>query len=104
VLYPGTAEGDAASLRGTLELEASCLYIRGDGGERWLAAFPSPGTSWNPEDRSVHVQGRVLRVGEQAGFGGGERKSGAGVLSWIQAPAASCDSSRIWMVTTLTDT
>lgn len=104
VLYPGSAEGDAALLRGTLEQEGTCLYIRAEGGERWLAAFPSPGTSWNSKDRSVRVNGRVLRVGEAGGFGGGERKDGLGALAWVQAPAAACDPSQIWLVTALMDT
>jgi hypothetical protein len=101
-LYPSSPAGDAALLRGRLELEGPCLYIRGEGGERWLAAFPSPGTSWDPEDRSVRVGDRVLRVGGTAGFGGGEAKGEPGALSWVQAPAASCDASRIWLLTSLT--
>jgi len=105
-LYPGNPEGRTALLRGTLEMEGRCLYIAGEGGERWLAAFPSPGTTWNPEDRSVRVGDKVLRVGATGRFGGGESKEskrGPSAFPWVQAPNAACDSSKIWVVTTLTD-
>ncbi|HEX8691061.1 MAG TPA: hypothetical protein VF746_01365 [Longimicrobium sp.] len=102
-LYPASPEGHGALLRGRLELEGPCLYIVREGGERWLAAFPSPGTDWNPGDRAVRVGDRVLRVGATGGFGGGEVKNGAGALSWVRAPDASCDSAKVWLVTGLAE-
>lgn len=101
VLYPASPEGHTAGVRGTLEMEGACLYIVGQGGERWLAAFPSPGTNWNPEDRAVQVGDRALAVGATGEFSGGEMKNGARAISWVQPPAASCDSSKIWLVTAL---
>lgn len=102
-LYPADPEGHAALLQGTLEMEGPCLYIVGEGGERWLAAFPAPGTSWNPEDRTVRVGDRALRVGETGAFGGGESRSGADAISWVKPPAESCDASQIWLVTALAE-
>ncbi|MFL6197823.1 MAG: hypothetical protein ACJ76J_01480 [Thermoanaerobaculia bacterium] len=102
-LYPGSPEGHAARLKGTLEMDGGCLYIAGEGGERWLAAFPSPGTSWNPEDRSVRLGDKVLQVGARGGFGGGESKGGTGGISWVQAPGKECDGSKIWLVNSLVD-
>lgn len=102
-LYPASPEGDSALLRGTLEVDGGCLYITGEGGERWLAAFPSPGTSWDPESRSVRVGDKVLPVGSQGRFGGGESKRGPAGLPWVQAPSAECDGAKIWLVTTLVE-
>lgn len=100
-LYPGSAEGDAALLRGTLEQDGPCLYIRGDDGGRWLAAFPSPDTRWDAAGRAVYIGGAAVRVGDAAAFGGGERTDGGGPLPWVRPPDPSCDGSRIWMVTQL---
>lgn len=103
VLYPGSPEGHSARLRGTLEMDGDCLYISNQGGERWLAAFPSPGTNWDPENRSVQIGGKVLRVGEMGGFAGGEISNGPAAIQWVQAPAAGCDGSKIWLVNALVD-
>ncbi|MEO6195643.1 MAG: hypothetical protein ABIS20_21690 [Thermoanaerobaculia bacterium] len=103
VLYPASPEGDSAKLRGTLQTDGSCLYISGEGGERWLAAFPSPGSVWDSASRSVQVGGKTLKVGSIGEFAGGEMKRGPGVLSWVQAPRAECDGAKIWLVTALVD-
>lgn len=100
-LYPGSPEGHAALLHATLEMDGRCLYLAGDGGERWLAAFPSPGTSWDPESRSVQMGDEVVRVGATGRFGGGETKGGPGGIPWVQAPGAECDSTKIWLVNSL---
>lgn len=84
-------------------LEGSCLYIAGDGGERWIAAFPSPGTRWEPRENAVHVRARMLRVGEMGAFAGGEMRNRPGVLRWVQAPGAGCDGSKLWIVSELMD-
>lgn len=102
-LYPAAPEAHQARLQGRLSLEGDCLYVVGEGGERWLAAFPSPGTRWSPADNTVRVGERSLRVGEAGAFTGGEVTSPAGALRWVQAPAASCDGSKLWMVSSLAD-
>jgi len=103
VLYPGSPEGHTARLQGTLEMNGGCLYIANEGGERWLAAFPSPGTSWDPENRSVRMGDKVLRVGATSGFAGGEISNGPGAIQWVQAPGNGCDGSKIWLVNALVD-
>lgn len=80
-------------------MDGDCLYISGEGGERWLAAFPSPGTTWDPEHRSVRLGEKVLQVGARGAFGGGE-SNGRGI-SWVQAPGKECDGSKIWLVNSL---
>ena len=100
-LYPSNPEGHSAKLQGSLKMDGGCLFILNDGGERWLAAFPSPGTSWDPEERSVQVNGKTLQVGAKSGFVGGEITSGPGAIKWVQAPRAECDSSKIWLVNAL---
>ena len=102
-LYPGNPEGHDARLRGTLEMVGGCLYITGEGGERWLAAFPSPGSQWDSAARSVQVAGKACRVGSAAGFAGGELRGGLGAIQWVQAPDKECDGAKIWLVTALTD-
>ena len=101
-LYPGHQEGDTAKLQGTLEMAGGCLYIS-KGGERWLAAFPSPGTSWDPESQSIRLEEKVRRVGTSGGFAGGETRGGTSSIQWVQPPAKGCDGSKIWMVTALMD-
>lgn len=103
VLYPSSPEGDQARLRGTLVMEGACLYIAGEGGERWLAAFPSPGTRWAPAENAVHVGERTVRVGETGAFAGGEGSGRPGADSWVRAPAAGCDAAKVWRVTALMD-
>lgn len=98
-LYPASAEGPGARVRGTLRLEGDCLYLVGEGGDRWLAAFPAPGSTWNAAERAVQVGEARVRAGEAGEFGGGE--AGGPGIAWVQAPAAACDASRIWMVTTV---
>jgi hypothetical protein len=102
-LYPGSSEGLNARLRGKLEMTGDCLYITREGGERWLAAFPSPGTTWDAGNRSVRIGNRVLRVGDPSGFDGGEISGGASGVQWVQAPGGGCDSSKIWLVTALAE-
>lgn len=100
VLYPSSPEAHEALLRGRLSLEGACLYITGEGGERWLAAFPSPGTAWEPGERAVRVGARMIRVGDAGAFGGGEVTNASGIR-WVRAPAGSCDAAKLWMVSAL---
>jgi len=102
-LYPGNAEGHEALLQGTLERVGRCFYISGKGGERWLAAFPSPGTTWDSAAQSVQVAGKTCRVGAAAGFTGGEIRNGLQSVQWVRAPDKECDGSKIWLVTAVTD-
>ncbi|HEX8210307.1 MAG TPA: hypothetical protein VF584_08965 [Longimicrobium sp.] len=102
-LYPASAESHQARLLGKLSMEGSCLYIIGEGGERWLAAFPSPGSRWDAGENGVWVGARLLRVSERGAFVGGEVSNSRGTLQWVQAPAASCDDAKLWIVSALTD-
>lgn len=102
VLYAAGPEAHQARLEGRLQLDGPCLYIVAEGGERWLAAFPSPGARWEPGESAVHLGARRLRVGEMGAFAGGEVTNAAGV-GWLRAPADSCDASKLWMVSTLMD-
>lgn len=98
-LYPGSSAGSQAQLQGTLEMADDCLYISREGGERWLAAFPSPGTTWDAGHRSVRMGDKVLRVGGTGSFTGGEMSGGASGIRWVRAPGSGCDSAKIWLVT-----
>lgn len=100
-LYPATPESQQARVQGTLTMEGACLYIVSEGGERWLAAFPSPGTRWEAGENAVAVGDRRIRVGEAGAFAGGEVTNAGGTFRWVQAPAPACDASRLWMVSTL---
>ena len=102
-LYPASSEGSNARLNGTLEMNGDCLYITRGTGERWLAAFPSPGTAWEAGERSVRMGEKVLKVGGAGGFNGGEMSRGVEGIRWVQAPGKECDSSKIWLVTTLAE-
>lgn len=97
-LYPASPEGHMALLRGKLQMDGPCLYIVGEDGRRWLAAFPSPGIEWLAADQAVQVRGRVVKLGEMAAFTGGEAGSGDG-LPWVRSPAEPCDGSPVWMIT-----
>jgi hypothetical protein len=98
-LYTATPVARQARLQGRLVQDGACLYIVAEGGERWLAAFPSPGTRWEPGESAVQVGARRLRVGESGAFSGGE----ASTAPWVKAPAASCDASKVWTVSALMD-
>lgn len=102
-LYEAGPEAQEALLQGRLMREGACLYITGDGGERWLAAFPSPGTTWQAADSAVQVGTRTIRVGETGAFAGGEVPSPAPAIRWVQPPAESCQAAKLWMVSGLMD-
>jgi hypothetical protein len=102
-LYPARPEGHQALVQGRLELEGSCLYIVAENGERWLAAFPSPGTAWDAAQQTVRVGERAVRVGEVATFTGGETRGSADGVEWVEPPAAACDRSGIWWATHVTN-
>lgn len=99
-LYPASAEGPQALLRGDLIREGNCVYIRGaEGGERFLLALPSPGTRWLPDPPGLEIGGATVPVGETVTVTGGESRAGLDAADWAVAPAAGCDASLIWRVT-----
>lgn len=102
-LYPASPEGDAALLPATLTRKNGCLYLVSETGERWLAAFPSPGTHWDAARESIRVGGEVVRLGETSRFGGGELRAGPRAIKWVKAPRPECDGSLIWIVTVLVE-
>jgi hypothetical protein len=98
VLYRASAVTHQALVRGSLLLEDGCLYIVSPEGERWIAAFPSPGTRWNPEQLAVHVGIETVRLGERRRFSGGEVRNRKPTIDWMTPPAESCKGSSVWMV------
>jgi hypothetical protein len=102
-LYPANVEGHHALVEGTLERDGECLYIVGGSGERWLAAFPSPGTTWDATRQVVRVGENAVAVGEVAAFAGGETRGDASGVQWVEPPGATCDQSGIWWVTHVTN-
>jgi hypothetical protein len=103
-LYPASPEGHDALALGRLEREGGCLYIvAAEGGERWLAAFPSPGTTWDEGEQAVRVGERAVRVGTGAAFAGGETRGDAANVRWVEPPDPACDRSVIWWVTGVAD-
>jgi len=102
-LYPASAEGHNALVEGSLQLEGECLYIAAAGGERWLAAFPTPGTTWDATRQVVRVGEHAVPVGEVAEFAGGETRRDASGVEWVEPPGEACDRSGIWWVTRVTD-
>lgn len=102
-LYPASAEGHEALSEGRLERDGECLYIEAGNGERWLAAFPSPGTTWDATRQVVRVGESAVAVGEVATFAGGETRGDASGVQWVEPPGEACDQSGIWWVTHVTN-
>jgi hypothetical protein len=109
-IYPGSWNGDDASLTGTLQREGSCLYVSREGSsamskdtpgyfERYFVAFAAEGTSWNESAQSLRIPGKTLKVGEQIRVGGSEVAANR-KIEWVRQPDPSCDVSHIWSVGT----
>jgi hypothetical protein len=97
-LYPANPASDGAFLDARLVSERDCLYLEAHG-DRWLAIWPSPGTSWNRA--AVRVHGSVVTVGNQASFGGGETDLIAADLAsydLVNEPRHECLVGKAWWV------
>jgi hypothetical protein len=95
---PDSAEGNSAALEGRLVSEGPCLYVDSKGG-RFLIAALSPSLTWNPETRRLASGTADFAVGDEIMAGGSQ--SGLSALPWTVAPHPSCDSSRIWIATSV---
>jgi hypothetical protein len=97
-LYPANPASDGAFLDAKLVWDRECLYLEAHG-DRWLAVWPSPGTSWNRT--AVSVLGSVVPVGNHAFFGGGETDLvAADVASYefVNEPRVECLVGKAWWV------
>lgn len=103
-LYRADEAGEGAILVGRLELEGPCLYVVDEGGARWLAAWPFPGTTWDAASTSVNLRGTRLAVGETGSFGGGEARldpSNIDSFDWVALPPEECLVANAWFIYTL---
>ena len=81
-LAPETADGEAAEIVGTLELEDDCLYLRSeDGGERYPIVWPKR-TRWDSGQEAV-----ILPNGDHVGMT--DRVSGGGGYHGVDGVAGA---------------
>lgn len=100
-LYQANPVSDGAFLEAKLVLDRECLYLEAHG-DRWLAIWPAPGTSWNLV--AVNVLGSVVPVGAQASFGGGETDlapADVGSYEFVNNPRPECLVGKAWWVSTI---
>jgi hypothetical protein len=96
-LFPESPGGDGALLTARLQLTDGCLFLV-EGDNRWLPAFPYPGTSWEPESLTIDRHGTRFTVGDTASFGGGESSEGWQEREWIKPPPDHCKAPKVWYV------
>lgn len=97
-LAPANEAGMGALLPARLTRAGDCLFLD-DGTHRWLAIWPSPGTTW--AGSAVTIRGTAVEIGGSAEFGGGETDlSAADVdrLDWIKPPAEECLVAKAWWI------
>lgn len=97
-LYPANPASDAAFLTAQLTLDGDCLYLVVHG-DRWLAIWPSPGTSWNGV--ALSFRGQVIPSGAEANFLGGEGSLTADQVEsydFVNSPKEHCLVGNAWWV------
>jgi hypothetical protein len=97
-LAPASEEGLSALVVARLTRRGDCLYLDSGTG-RWLAVWPSPGTTW--DGSAVTIDGTTIPVGTSADFGGGETHLNAAVLEnadWIKPPPEECLVAKAWWI------
>jgi hypothetical protein len=108
---PDSREGNAAAVAGTLRAEGACLYLEAAGSARFLIASTIPGARWDAAREALVVPAAAAgedtaayRSGERVTLGGSE--AGAAILSgkWVEPPAATCDTSHIWVANSIAST
>jgi hypothetical protein len=106
---PDSREGNAAAVAGTLRAEGACLYLEAASSVRFLIASTIPGARWDAAREALVIpsaaageNAATYRSGERVTLGGSE--AGAAVLSgkWVEPPAATCDTSHIWIANSIT--
>lgn len=87
-----------AGIAGELVRDGRCLLLRTPDGVNHLLAWPHPGTTWNPSERSVTVDAVEFHLGEAITVGGGEFKSPLDGAEWVVPPWRECWRERRWLV------
>lgn len=97
-LLPPSRESDAAALEGYLLAEGRCLYVigRSRSGTKNTPAFLIPGATWDAEKSVLLAHGKAFSSGQRVLLGGSTATNPA-LLSWVQKPDPSCDSSSVWI-------
>lgn len=100
-----TSESDyrpQARTVGTLALVGRCLVVEAAGQTGLLVAWPSPGTTWDQPTRTIEVHGTRASVGDLVALGGGEYPLAVTDPRWVEAPAAGCGGTTVWVAHSLT--
>lgn len=82
---------DTALLKGTLVLNAGCLYVEVPDGVNWVPAFPVDEVEWG--DGKLNYQGSTYVSGDEIALGGGTGNS----LQGVSMPE-SCRATDVWQV------
>lgn len=97
LLEPSRAS-DAAALEGFLLVQGRCLYVTGrDGlGVKTTPAFLIPGARWDAQKSVLLAHGKSFSSGQRVALGGSTATNPA-LLTWVQKPDPSCDSSSVFV-------
>ena len=108
----GAGSTSQALTSGRLVVGDRCVTLRWEGGEQ-LLVWPSQGTTWNPESRTITYSdgddSAELSDGDHVSFGGGEVSSTesrpvdptvfvASIDHWLSQPNPSCVTGEFWFI------
>lgn len=108
----GPPTGRRAVIAGTLNITNECVTLTGPDGTETLLVWPSDGTGWSPDARTISYvagEGRaLLRHGDEVSFGGGGSSAGEdgrdgpawvdSIANWESRPDPSCPMDSHWFV------
>jgi hypothetical protein len=105
---PESRMGDAAAAIGTLRAEGACLYLEAAGSTRYLIASTIPGARWDAAREALVVPSEgaeagtaTYRLGEKVTLGGSEARAATLAGQWVEPPAETCDTTRIWIANSI---
>jgi hypothetical protein len=104
---PDSPVGDTAALPGVLRAEGACLYLEAAGSTRYLIASTIPGARWDAARQALVVpseggaEAATYRPGERVNLGGSEARAATLAGQWVEPPAETCDTGRIWVTNSI---
>lgn len=104
---PESRMGNAAAAVGTLRAEGACLYLDAAGPTRYLIASTIPGARWDAARQALVVpseggaEAATYRPGERVNLGGSEARAATLAGQWVEPPAETCDTGRIWVTNSI---
>lgn len=96
VTVPQSDVGDAALLKGTLEVER-CVFVRGADGERRLLVLAMRPARWDDATSELVAGGKRFTAGQKVFASGSESDYDTLEGHWENAPRPSCRTAHVWV-------